>query len=280
MAANIVSTNCSQTAPAVAVLDARKPVEEDLSQLFEKVSIQESPKPRQRSVEQIQALYDSDRLLVRAMETEDHFQMMEYGRGPRLESYEDEADHMLSKKGLYNTSCTLLVKNEGADKQVGLYKPTGFLFNGGTAEIQHISATDSGSCCDNSGQLIAADDFLVASLDALAALTRETDLLTKHRYNEVNAVFRMDDLEGLFLSHTQHHESSPAHRKLRTTMRVIQKLFEKKYGVHLPIVTYDLETGKIVPLSDDRIRGDLSETLRDVGREHRQELETLLGIKR
>lgn len=268
---------------AVATYD---PVNEDLEdkkldELFAQISVTDNPTPKQRSFEQIHTLHQSNRLIARAMESENHFGLMEEGRGPKLLSYEEEADHMCSPKGLYNTSCTLLVYNPEDKLHVGLYKPTGLLFNANSAQIQHISTRDSHSSCESDGTLYAVDQFKVDTLEELVDHTIHTDVLKEDRYNEINATFRLNDLEGLFISIHDENNLTMQHKKMRATMRVIQKLFEKKYHIHLPIVIYNVTTGEIKPIDSHTARADLS-TLLDFyfspGEEKKKARDELLSL--
>lgn len=256
MSATPIITIEAQTAPAVAILDTRQPVEENLSQLFERVSIQEPPKPRNRSVEQINLLFESDDLLIRSMQDEVLDDIGATGE-PKLGSYKKEAEHLKSKIGLRNSSSTLLVK----DQPVGTYKSMGVLLNGHSGQIQHVSGIDSNSSTDEHDQLSAGSHLEFATLKDLANATRDTDLLRRQGcgYNEVNGTFVLNDLEGLYLvvSPTMSREAIGLNK---TKMRIVQALFYRTYGIELPIMLYDPSKGTLTPISKDKmdIRMDIS----------------------
>ncbi|MGE3716540.1 MAG: hypothetical protein AB7G16_08445 [Simkaniaceae bacterium] len=256
MSVNSLQTNLLlEEVPAVAVLPAEVPELEKIEDLIERISLKEPPKPRLRSVEQIQGIHERDHLLIRGMDDEVFENIFDGGR-PKLGSYKQEMELMQRPKGLVNLSTTLLVKDQG----VGSYKSMGLLLNGQTATIQHICGTDSNSASDDRDELIATNELTFRTLPELAHATRETDLLKKHTYNEVNGTFKPNDIEGLYI--VVNPSMSSAVKSLnRTKIRVIQKLFFETYKIALPLMEYNTATGKLTPISLNPmdIRMDISQ---------------------
>lgn len=262
-------------AEAVAVLEPA--LEVDLSELFEQaVSLEPAKaKPKERSIEHVNRLFQEDKLLLRAME-DDSFDYIEDLGGPRIlgRSYGNEID-LMKGRGLLNASCTLLVPG----RPVATYKPYGILLNGRTAEVLHVAIQDSGSGTDRAGKLVAQDDYRVESLEALATILKKTDFHDLPSFmNEVNAHFEIGDLEGL-VAVTSSDKNGDA--MLNFKMRVLQKLIEKTYGITLPMLKYDWDKGTLTPLSEAKmdIRKDIVYSRSMMGREAIRILAPMFGVK-
>ncbi|MCP5505975.1 MAG: hypothetical protein H7A38_03730 [Chlamydiales bacterium] len=230
--------------------------DERLDGLLERLSIQEpaeKKQPKERSYEQIQALHQSDRLLVRGMPSNEYLDPIFSGERPSLGAYRKETELMRSQEGLKNTSCTLLIPREEGAKQVGTYTSSGFLLNANTATIQHISTQDSNSATTENGELSAGNAHRRETLDALVHDTRNNNVLDHSSYNEVKGIFHIDDVEGLYYTTKIHNDPAQLQCHNRTQMRAIQALYKEKYQLDLPFVEYNLNTGKITPVPTDKL---------------------------
>ncbi len=225
------------------------PLEEEPSQigsLLSKLSLEnshaqiESLASRECTLaDPVLALFASDRLLARAMESEVVRQMDLDRERLCFTSYTEEMSYMQSDETLRNASCTLLVSGQ----EVATYKPYGFLFDANTAKILHASPQDTNSCTDRDGSLITQGESL--TIEELAAFVRKTPISDRESMNEVNANFATKDLRGLFVCRGESNLS------LLETLAV-KGMLKDKYKLDLQVYIYNPKTGQLTLYAPDK----------------------------
>ena len=180
-------------------------------------------------------LYQSDRLLARAMERS--YPPFRRDGGLDFWVWRDELELMASE-GMQHVSTTLLLPGQPTK----VYKTTGFLVDSGRVEIEHVAETDSLSSTDNDGNLQAHQ----TDLTTLAELAERARTDGSGEKNEVNINdLRMDALRGLF--------TVDAAAPRLTACATRQHLAAQGYG-SLPLFVYDQKHGSLqpwVPSSDE-----------------------------
>jgi len=167
-----------------------------------------------------------DRLLARAI---DGIRPVRDAGVVRLsfQVWDDEADLLAGQEGMRYVSTTLLIANE----PVHTYKGCGFLVNGDTARIVHVSELDSNSAGGDTDFRAAATNL--ANLDELAQAVRGAPA----DMNEVNAHFGSRDVLGLFAVDAR----SPTNK---VDAYLIQSHLRDR-GWDLPVFVYDPRLGSL-----------------------------------
>jgi hypothetical protein len=149
----------------------------------------------------------------------------------KYDTIDRETDDMFERgdaHGLWYASSTLLLPG----KTIPTYKNFGFMFNGATSEIHHVSNQDSGS----SGQgdrFRAAESTLTSLADLAAVVTNKSP-----RMNEVNATFQSTDLKGIFAL-----EAPNPTAKLHAWF--MRQHMKDTTGIEYPLYAYDVGAGEI-----------------------------------
>ncbi|MBE5738782.1 MAG: hypothetical protein E7354_03560 [Clostridiales bacterium] len=180
----------------------------------------------------IDELYEKNRLIVRAMDWPRITRVDGSNFAYDFSTWAGEIALAQSPDGLTSASSTLLVP--GVD--VPTYKSIGFMINGDTAEIEHISETDSSSCGNKANGDFYAFGESLADLDELVSNIREKH--TSGVMNEVNITISPEDIVGLFYS-------SSSNDRNRLYALLAKYMIAEQMQVDLPIYEYDSKNGSI-----------------------------------
>jgi len=179
-------------------------------------------------MENIESLYNSGKLLVRAMDSP-QLSRGSYGLQYDCTTWANEFV-MLMNGNLSSASSTLIVPNVG----VSTYKNIGFLINSDLANCFHISKLDSGSSGNiNNGDFFAnKPDF--STISELANYIKNNDHTDM---NEVNINASIDSVVGLFIN------ECPMQDMLLQMIYVIKKCLESLTGIDYSIYLYNTREG-------------------------------------
>lgn len=170
-----------------------------------------------------QSLFADFKILARAMDGPGFTRNHEL----YFEPWDRELQSMRGE-GLRNASSTLLIPGMGTRT----YKNIGLLMDSDDSQVVHVSESDSGSCADSNGRLIAGASDLGNLQELAAKIVAEPT----HEMNEVNAHFSISSLRGIFA-----FDGDRAKLNAVAVQRHLQA-----YGFDLPIYTYDQSQGALI----------------------------------
>lgn len=181
-------------------------------------------------MDDIQILYNNEKLLVRAMDWP-QFKNGINGLEYDCTTWTNEFC-MLMNGCLSSASSTLIIPDVG----VTTYKNIGFLINSTLANCFHISKLDSGSSGD-----IKKGDFFANKTDfkTITELANYIKANNDTTMNEVNIQASIDSVVGLFINECLQQN------KLLQMIYVVKKCLENITGIDYPIYSYNSKEGKI-----------------------------------
>lgn len=186
----------------------------------------------------IEELYQNNRLIVRAMDWPSLARVDSSNFAYDFSIWAQEIFLSQQPEGLTSASSTLLVPNT----DIPTYKAIGFMINGETSQIEHISERDSGSNGNKAnGDFYACGESL-KSLDELVSNIKTKK--TSGVMNEVNITISTDDIVGLF-----YNKSGNERNKLYSLLA--QCIITEQIQRNLPIYEYDHINGTITQIQMD-----------------------------
>ena len=181
-------------------------------------------------MDDIQTLYNNEKLLVRAMDwpqLKNGINGLEYDCTTWANEF-----CLLMNECLSSASSTLIVPDVG----ISTYKSVGFLINSDFVNCFHISKSDSGSSGD-----IKNGDFFAneADFQTITELANYIKINNDTTMNEVNIQASIDSVVGLFINECLQQN------KLLQMIYVVKKCLENITGIDYPIYLYNSKEGKI-----------------------------------
>ena len=188
--------------------------------------------------DKIEELYQKNRLIVRAMDWPSLIRIDGSNFAYDFSTWAEEIFLSQQTEGLTSISSTLLVPNVN----IPTYKAIGFMINGNTAQIEHISEIDSGSYGNKSNGDFFAFGKSLKDLDELVSNIKTKR--TSGVMNEVNISISTDDIVGIF-----YNKSGNVRNKLYALLA--QYIISKQIKRELPIYEYDHQNGTITQIQQD-----------------------------
>lgn len=186
----------------------------------------------------IEELHKKNRLIVRALDWPSITKIDNSNFAYDFSTWAEEIFLSQQPDGLTSISSTLLSPNI----DIPTYKAIGFMINGETSQIEHISETDSGSNGNKAnGDFYACNESL-KDLDELVSNIKTKN--TSGVMNEVNITISTDDIVGLF-----YNKSGNERNKLYTLLA--QYIISEQINRELPIYEYNHQNGTIVQIQMD-----------------------------
>lgn len=188
--------------------------------------------------DKIEELYQKNRLIVRAMDWPSMTRIDGSNFAYDFSIWAEEIFLSQQPEGLTSASSTLLVPNV----DIPTYKAIGFMINGDTSQIEHISERDSGSNGNKVNGNFFASGKSLKDLDELVSNIKTKN--TSGVMNEVNISISTDDIIGLF-----YNKSDNDRNKLYTLLA--QYIISEQIKRELPIYEYDHQNGTITQIQMD-----------------------------